>query len=168
MNPTITTSELINVAIAAENAARDIYLAFSRMFRHRSDIADFWRTMANDEEGHARVLARVHGLIPIEGLTCQVDARVADKAYQLQSIDIDAMIGTVKNLNDAYQTAYILESSEVNTVFNFLAINFLPRAESYNILSMYIDPHLLRLSEFALTFGNVEQCRTVLANQENG
>lgn len=168
MNPTITTSELINVAIAAENAARDIYLAFSRMFRHRSDVADFWRTMANDEEEHARVLARVHGVVSIEGLTCPVDARVAAKAYQLQSIDIDAMIGTVKNLNDAYQTAYMLESSEVNTVFNFLAINFLPKDESYNILSMYIDPHMLRLSEFALTFGNIEQCKKVEALKENG
>jgi len=167
MNQTITTSELINAAIAAENAARDIYLAFKQMFRHRQDVADFWQTMADDEEEHARVLARVHGVVSVEDLTKRLDAAVAAKAYQLQTLDIDSLIGTVKNLNDAYQTAYMLEASEVNTVFSFLAINFLPKDESYNIISMCMDPHLLRLADFAMTFGNVDQCRKVSAFKEN-
>lgn len=167
MSQTITTSELINAAIAAENAARNIYLAFKQMFRHRPDIADFWQAMADDEEEHARVLARVHGLVPVEGLTYPVDASAASKAYQLQGIDIDSMLESVNNLNDAYQVAYTLESSEVNVVFNFLAINFLPAEESYKIISASISPHLLRLAQFTRTFGDIEQCRKVPALKEN-
>lgn len=167
MGKTITTSELINAAIAAENTARDIYLAFKQMFEHRPDIADFWRAMAHDEEEHARVLARVHGLVSVKDLTCPVDASAASKAYQLQSIDIDSMLDSVNNLNDAYQVAYTLESSEVNTVFNFLAINFLPSEESYKIISASISPHLLRLAEFTRTFGSAEQCRKVPALKGN-
>ena len=163
MTQMITTSELINAAIAAEDAARDVYLAFKEMFSHRKDVADFWQGMADDESEHARVLARVHGLVPVESLASPVDAMLAVKAYQLQGIDIDLLINSVKNLNDAYQIAYTLESSEVNTVFNFLAINYLPQEESYNIISSCIGPHLMRLAEFTRTFGGAEQCRLISA-----
>lgn len=163
MTEMITMSELINAAIAAEDAARQVYLSFKQMFEHNQDAADFWQAMANDENDHARVLARVHGVMPVDALTSEIDARMAVKAYQLQGIDIDTLLASVNNLNDAYEIAFALESSEVNTVFNFLAINFLPGEESYNIISSSIAPHLLRLAEFTRTFGNAEKCRQISA-----
>ena len=163
----ITVSELINAAIAAEESARKIYLAFKHMFQRHEAIADFWQAMANDEEEHAHVLARIHGVVPVEALSSHINASLVVKAYELQGIDINSLINSVNNLNDAYQIAYTLEASEVNTVFNFLAINFLPKDESYNIISSLIDTHLLRLAEFTRTFGDARQCCKVPADKQN-
>ena len=49
MTELITFSELINAAIAAEDAAQKIYLAFKSKFLFRPDVANFWQTMADDD-----------------------------------------------------------------------------------------------------------------------
>jgi rubrerythrin len=159
----ITFSELINAAIAAEDAAQRIYLAFKGKFLYRPDIANFWQAMADDENEHAQILSRIHGRIAVEDLAVLVDIQMAEKAYTLQELNVLELINSLHNLNDAYEIAYDLESSEVNTIFNFLIIRFLSTDESYEIISSAIDPHLLRLAGFARTFGNTEQCKSVLA-----
>ncbi|MEN8126636.1 MAG: ferritin family protein [Planctomycetota bacterium] len=160
----ITFSELINAAIAAEDAAQRVYLAFKAKFLNRMDVAEFWQAMADDESDHAQILASIHGRVPIEDLTMLVGVEMAEKAYELQGLNVQELIDSVSNLNDAYEIAYALESSEVNTVFNFLAIQFLSTDESYVIVSSTIDRHLLRLAEFTRTFGDAEHCRQVLAS----
>lgn len=163
MDKLITYSELLNAAIAAENAARTIYLAFLEKFLHNPDAAKFWQHMADDEKEHAEILSRIHGIVPVEDLTVLVGRELAEKAYQVQQWKVQEVIGLVKNLNDAYEIAYCIESSEVNTVFNFLAIRFLPSDESYSIISSTMDKHLLRLTQFSRTFGDADRCKKIHA-----
>ena len=92
-----------------------------------------------------------------------IDARMAEKAEQLQNLDIRELVNSVENLDDAYRIAYDLESSEVNAIFNFLTIRFLSSDESYDIISATIDRHLLRLADFSRTFGDAEQCKQIAA-----
>ena len=165
MTELITLSELINAAIAAEDAAQKVYIGFKQKFSYRQDVADFWQALAEDESEHARILARVHGVVPVEDLTTMVDVDLAEMAYKLQGLNVEELIESVHNLNDAYEIAYKLESSEVNTVFNFLTIQFLPSDESYDIISSTIDRHLLRLAEFSRIFGDAERCRQVAASE---
>ena len=162
MTEKITFSELINAAIAAEDAAQKIYLAFKSNFLYRPDIANFWQAMADDENEHAQILSSIHGRVAVEDLAKPVDIQLAEKAYELQGLRVQELIEPVHNLNDAYEIAYDLESSEVNTIFNFLTIRFLSTEESYGIISSTIDRHLLRLADFTRSFGDAEQCKRVL------
>lgn len=155
--------ELIDTAIAAENAARKVYLGFTHKFISRPDVSDFWQTMADDEGDHGRILSEMREHVSAEELSTPIDARLAEKACQLRTLDIHKLVNSVGNLNDAYQVAYDLESSEVNTVFNFLTIRFLPTEESYDIITTTIDRHLLRLAEFTRVFGDAEQCKRINA-----
>jgi hypothetical protein len=155
--------ELIDTAIAAEQAARKVYLGFTHKFFFRPDVSDFWQTMADDESDHARILAGMRECVPAEDLITPIDARLAEKARQLRALDIHKLVSSVDNLDDAYRIAYDLESSEVNTIFNFLTIRFLSTDESYDIITATIDRHLLRLAEFTRTFGDAEQCKHIAA-----
>lgn len=167
MTELITYSELINAAIAAEDAAQKIYLAFKSKFLYRPDIAKFWQTMADDESEHAQILASIHGRVAVKDLAVLVDIQMAEKAYELQALRVQELIETVNNLNDAYEIAYDLESSEVNTIFNFLTIRFLSTDESYGIICSTIDRHLLRLAEFTRSFGDAEQCKRIPCDHMN-
>lgn len=154
---------LIKTAIAAENAARKVYLGFTHKFISRPDASDFWQTMANDEGDHARILSEMREHVSAEELGMPIDARMAEKADQVKNLDIHKLVNSVDNLDDAYQIAYDLESSEVNAIFNFLTIRFLSTDESYEIISATIDRHLLRLADFARTFGDAEHCKHIAA-----
>jgi hypothetical protein len=158
-----SVGELIDTAIAAEDAARKVYLGFTHKFTARPDVSNFWQTMADDEGDHGRILSEMRSHLSVEEMAEPVDARLAEKADHLKNVDIRKLVNTVNNLDDAYRIAYDLESSEVNTVFNFLTIRFLSAAESYEIISLTIDRHLLRLAEFTRTFGDAEQCQHIAA-----
>ena len=86
MTEQITFSELINAAIAAEDAAQRIYLAFKSKFLYRPDIANFWQAMADDENEHAQILSSIHGHVAVEDLAKLVDIQLAEKAYELQGL----------------------------------------------------------------------------------
>lgn len=160
----MSVGELIEAAIAAETAARKVYLGFTHKFFARPDVSDFWQTMADDEGDHGRILADVRNHVSAKDLSAPVDARLAIKADELKKLDIRKLINSVHNLDDAYKIAYDLESSEVNTVFNFLTVRYLSTDESYKIISATIDRHLLRLAEFTRTFGDAEHCKQVAAS----
>jgi len=157
----ISLGELVDTAIAAEDAVRKVYLGFTHKFISRPDISDFWQTMADDESDHGRILSQMRKYVSAEELARPIDARLAEKAEQLRSLDIHKLVNSVSNLDDAYQVAYDLESSEVNTVFNFLTIRFLSTDESYDIITATIDHHLLRLADFTRAFGDAEHCKEI-------
>ena len=157
----MSLAELIDAAISAEDAARKVYLGFTHKFFSRPDVADFWQSMADDEGDHARILSdfRIH--IFEEDLRMPIDARLAEQARELNKLDVRQLVNSIQNLDEAYEIAYKLESSEVNTLFNFLTIRCLPIEESHEIISVTMDRHLLRLARFTRTFGDAEQCRHV-------
>lgn len=157
----ISLSELLQTSIAAEHAARKVYLGFTHKFIDQPDASDFWQTMADDESDHANILSGLRDHVSARELDSPIDERLAAKAAQLKSLDARTLVNSVHNLNHAYQIAYDLESSEVNTVFNFLTIRFLSAEESYEIISATIDRHLLRLAEFSRIFGDAEHCKRI-------
>ena len=158
-----SVAELIDLAIAAEGTARKVYLAFTHKFISRPDASDFWQTMADDEGDHARILSNMREHLSADELSQAIDARLAEKADHLRNIDVRQIVSSVHNLDEAYQVAYELESSEVNAIFNFLTIQFLSADESYEIITATIDRHLLRLADFSRTFGDAEHCKIISA-----
>jgi rubrerythrin len=59
MANTETTAELFKMAIAAEEAAEELYFGFGERFAHHQDVVAFWRKYAEEEVGHARWLEGV-------------------------------------------------------------------------------------------------------------
>ena len=160
----ISLSEMIDAAVGAEDTARAVYLGFVRKFSSVPEVSAFWQTMADDESDHARILSSLYVHIIEADRHAPIDARMAEKARALGKLNAATLLNSVKNLDDAYQVAYDIESSEINTVFNFLTILFLTQDESYDIISATIDRHLLRLAQFSRKFGSVEECCRVAAS----
>jgi rubrerythrin len=159
----MTVSDLIDLAITAENTARKVYLGFTHKFISQPDASDFWQTMADDEREHARILSKMREHLSPEELSRPIDARLAEKAEHMRDLDVQQIVSSVHNLDDAYKVAYELESSEVNAIFNFLTIQFLSADESYEIITATIDRHLLRLADFSRSFGDAEHCKIIPA-----
>jgi rubrerythrin len=154
-------SDLIDTAIATEDTARKVYLGFTYKFSSQPEVADFWQTMADDESVHARILSSLRSHVSEDKLHVPIDARLAEMAQKLKVLDARALVNSIHTLDDAYKIAYELESSEANTIFNFLTIRYLPTDESYDIINATIDRHLLRLAEFSRQFGDVDKCQHI-------
>ena len=164
MGRLMTIADLIEAAIEAENAARKIYLGFSHKFLSHPEASDFWQTMADDEADHARILTDLRDMLEPDTLSVPIDAQLAEKALDLCNLDPIRKVNSITNLDDAYRIAYELESSEVNTIFNFLMIRCLSHERSCKIISSTMDTHLLRLAHFSRQFGSANQCRHIAAS----
>lgn len=163
MSQQLTLAELITAAIEAENTLRKIYIGFTYKFALEQEVSDFWQAMADDEATHAQILTKLRDQVFKGSLDLPVEVCLVRRAAALKDIDVKGLVNSVHNLNDAYEIAFKLESSEVNVFFSLLTIRYMPVEESYDIITATIDRHLLRLAQFGRTFGNAEQCRQVAA-----
>jgi len=157
MTETMTLSQLFDCGIAAENTARDFYLGLVQKFSSQPVVSAFWKTMSEDEEEHTRILEKTRNSLSGSKLDVFVDTSMAKKAQALCKLSISEMLDSIHNLNDAYLLAHDLEYSEVNTLFNFLKLKFIPRDEKDKLSPDLIDRHLRRLVDFQKTFGDAER-----------
>jgi hypothetical protein len=163
MAGTMTLSGLFERAIAAENAARDFYLGLARKFSSQPVIVAFWKSMAEDEEEHARILERSRKSIGQSRLDAAIDISMVKRADTLSNLSVLRMLKSVHNLDDAYLLAHELEASDVNTIFNFLKLKLVPDGEKTNLSAGTIDNHLRKLVDFQKTFGEAELRRRIIA-----
>lgn len=161
MAKTMTLSKLFECGIAAENAAREFYLGLIRKFSSRPVVCAFWKTMAENEEGHARILERSRDCVPSDRLGDGVDAVMAEKVEAISRLSVPEMLDSVHNLDDAYMLAHELENSDVNTLFDFLKLKLIARTEKENLSPDIIDRHLRRLLDFGKTFGDAEMRKRI-------
>ena len=75
---------LIELAITAEQATRDIYLGLADKFSHLPPVANFWRAMAEDESTHAEGLTKLRDSLMPEQLSAPADAQRDFVAAQLK------------------------------------------------------------------------------------
>jgi hypothetical protein len=161
MAGTMTLLKLFECGIAAENALRDFYLGLIRKFSSRPAVCAFWKTLVEDEEGHARILARSRDSVPPDRLGDAVDAAMAKKAETLSRLSVPETLDLVHNLNDAYLLAHELEHSDVNVLFNFLKLKLIARTEN-ELAPDLIDRHLRKLIDFEKTFGDAEMRKRIV------
>lgn len=143
-----TLASLFERAIQIENQAGDIYRALEKRFAHYPEAAVLWKAMAADEDVHAQVLRRV-----LEGASPEQLDRPApveawtnvSKILELMSQDL---LGSIRTLRDAYELAHGLEFSEVNSVFELLAVDLVPSDVERDFVSSHIITHQNRLFEF--------------------
>jgi rubrerythrin len=140
-----TVEKLLNVGIRLEAAASCFYAELAERFAHCLEVAEFWRVMAADEACHEDRLIQWQRSSIIERLSQPVDGQMLQKAERLFGTGVDEMLDGVHNLDDAYEMAHDLESSEINTIFRFFIAEFSQDARVLGVLMQDLDEHAERL-----------------------
>ncbi len=140
-----TVMELFEKAIAAEKLAEELYHRLAALFTHEPDVAEFWEQYAEEEVGHARWLARYRDQLSLETLSQPADPETLAAAKRALRLSIERRLQNIETLEDAYQLANELESSETNAVFEFVITNFSKEDESRDFLRAQLQDHIARL-----------------------
>jgi rubrerythrin len=140
-----TIARLLDLAIAAEKAAEELYRGLGTRFAHHEDVADFWREYADEEVMHAAWLERLRDSLAPERLSAPADPGVMEEAHRALQVPVKRRLQDVHNLEDAYQLAHELESSETNAVFGFLIGNFAGDKKTRAFLRSQLQDHIGKL-----------------------
>ena len=144
-----TLAELFDYAILLENAAQGLYTGLSGLFAHAPEVAHFWKHYADEERGHADYLARLRHGLDAQRLAEFADEPLLEAAKKCLSLAASERLKDVHNLEDAYELASELESSETNSIFEFLIVNFQASEleKSYKFLRAQLTTHIQHLQE---------------------
>ncbi len=144
-----TIGELFEVTIALEKSAEAVYQGLQARFGHVPEVANFWKRYAAEEAGHARALERLRDGLNPDRLKQPTEPRMLEEGRRLLRISPEQHLQGVANLENAYQLASKLESSEVNALFDFLMTEFLGEKETPALLRGQLREHVDKLiSEF--------------------
>jgi rubrerythrin len=157
-------SGLIEYAIAAEHYARELYREFARLFAADPRVAAFWQRYSAEEMGHARWLEQLLKKLPPETSDAPADIDKLEAARHMIKAPLANALATVKTLEDAYQLAHELESSEMNTLFEFLLFTFADDPQAAQFARDQLRDHVARLSErFPEHYAGAANRRALLA-----
>jgi hypothetical protein len=110
--------------------------------------------MAADETCHENQLTEWRASMSAERLSQPVDARMLQMGRKMLGTSVDELLGDVRNLDDAYETAHDLESSEINAIFRFFIAEFPQDPRVIAVLMQDLDEHAERLmTEFPARYG---------------
>ena len=149
-----TIELLLEYAIEVEYKAAHVYGTLSKLFPHVPGLDAFWQGMKEDELGHAKVLHDTRKLMTPEQLLQDPGRRIWKDMANVQLMLSEDLFANVNTLEDAYQLAYDLEFSEVNAIFQFLAVECIPSETLKGFIRSMIDDHLKKVSEFSRTYGD--------------
>jgi rubrerythrin len=138
---------LFGYAIAAEKYAEAIYLQFERMFAADPDVVAFWQHYAAEERGHARWLEGLLDKLPEETRAAPANLEMLETARHMIATPLAKALAEIETLDDAYQLAHELESSEVNTIFESLLETFAGDPQATQYARHQLSDHATRISE---------------------
>ncbi len=144
-----TVGKLFDYAIRMEESAEVFYRQLGDMFRSYPAVADFWLGYADEEHEHAAVLRQTRETLSAEELAQPARADLLRDVHRCFELASAKTLQKIRDLEDAYQLAIELESSETNAVFEFLILNFSTRrlVESENFLKAQLRSHVARLEQ---------------------
>lgn len=145
---------LFDLAITGENKGRDFFNALSATCDDYPEIAAFWKKMAADESDHISLLEELRASLTAEQLNLPADSSMLWKAREVLQFSVKNTLEQIKTLDDAYERAHELESSEINTVFTFIMEAFVSSEQRLSFLIAQIKNHQLKLVLFSKTFGD--------------
>ena len=155
MHKTNTVSDIFRIAISLEQKAEDFYLGLSNKFSDHPEVSEFWKGMMKDEEQHARALQKSLNALTEEQRLMPVE--VAGTNYsddEIQRYLSLCDLQSIKNLDDAYEAAYSLESSEINSKVKSLLKEFIKSEEMIYFILSVLEHHVSKLEEFSKSCGD--------------
>ncbi len=157
-----TFADIFENAILAEEKMKEYYLALAARFKRFAEISAFWKGMADDEEQHAGILKNIRASLPGNVLFSLAEAKMASISGKISLSPLRDMLKTVRDLDDAYETAHEWESSELNALFMLLASKFIDVAERKNFTKELLKSHVAKLKDFPVKFGDAEQRKLII------
>jgi rubrerythrin len=136
---------LLKVAIQLEAAAERFYEGVAERFSHCPEIVEFWRLMAADEACHKNRLIEWKASLNSGRLSQTADAKLLQMGEKLLGTSVEELLDEVRSLDDAYETAHDLESSEINAIFRFFIKEFAQDPWVIAALRQDLDEHAERL-----------------------
>lgn len=150
-----TNAELFDLAIAAEEAAEELYRHLEARFAPHKDVAAFWRLYAAEEAAHAHWLTRIRNGLTPEQLAASANPQMLRAARRGLGVSVEDAVKRIENLENAYQLASEAENSEFNVIFEFLAENFVGDPEVQSFLRAQLRDHISHImTEFPRRFGD--------------
>ena len=145
--PEKTFQVLFELAIDWETHARDSYENFANIFSHEPKVSAFWRQLAKDESGHLKVLKNILQTISKEKLSAELDNMQWNAVIQVEGLINETSTRKVETLNDAYELAHSLETSEINTLFKMVVNDCLPEDQGDRFMGD-VNQHVHKLLQF--------------------
>ena len=135
--------ELLELSLGFEKNAQEIYEKWAEKFSGEADVADFWREYSGDEAYHAHLLEDLRARIPPAQLAALIESDlVGDTRRLLSSLQNQP---DIKDLDQAYQFANMIEHSEVNPLFEVIISYFETDEEARNLLRSQLEEHINKL-----------------------
>lgn len=161
-----TVSSLIDLAIAGEKCSQIFYDGLARKFSHMKNISAFWLNLADDEREHIRMLENLKQSLGRGLLNSEADHVIFQIALENSKVNINDILNTVGNLNDAYMLAQLWENSEVCRVFEYLFSQFVPvitNGADSRFALLHLATHRKKMEAFSYSFGTDEVRNEIVA-----
>ena len=127
--PEMDIQMLFEYAISWEARARDLFADFVNLFSHEPKVSAFWIQLSKDESGIWECLKTSWNKMPTEERLMKVSNEQWNSVTQVEELIKEASTRKVLTLDDAYELAHQLETSEVNALFKMSVIDYLPDEE---------------------------------------
>ncbi len=148
MDGVVTYRSLIERAIVLERSVCDLYRHLADAFTAHDAISEFWRAMAIDESAHEELLRSALAHTPAAQLALPVPECHAHLVPQAERELDDALAETMRTLDDAFEMAHRIESSEVNRIVELVLAGPLETDVTRALIRSQFDEHLGRLYSF--------------------
>jgi len=146
--PDKTLQMLCKLMIDWESQARDLYLNFANLFSYDPKISEFWLQLSKDESGHIDVLTDILNKTPREKLLMELSNEKWNSLTRVEGLIKEASTKKIQTLNDAYEIAHQLETSEMNILLKMLVNEYLPDEEGYKFIFSDVTEHIEKLMKF--------------------
>lgn len=166
LSPKTTFEEILENAIEIEKSAGRLYVKFAKMFSSFPKAAEFWKEMNKDELDHAKWLIEIKESLSDKELSSSPDYNLILKVHHINKLLDKYSAKKIENLDDAYELAHDIESSEVNNLFSLLTHKFISSEDKRRILLSEINEHQMKIIDFPKNFGD-EILRKEIKAEEN-
>ncbi len=156
-----TIDLLLENAIEVEYKAAHFYGTLSKLFLQVPGLSTFWQSMKADELEHANMLHEARKMMSPEQLLQDPGRKIWKDMANVQLLLSKDLLAEINTLEDAYQLSYNLEFSEINTIFQFLAVESIPSERLKALIHSMIDGHLKKISDFTRTFGDSDWRKSI-------
>ena len=160
-----TVDDLFRLALAAETEARLFYRGLRALFAPAPAAASFWDRMYEDETVHCRELLLIYAALPAAVRRSPADPEVLEKARRNARMPLRKDFRSIRTLDDAFEIAHRLETSEVMVVFAFIRGKYVPLARRRSFTLSVLEEHLQRIMDFPQRFGDPAARRMIIARR---
>jgi rubrerythrin len=154
-----TIQVLFELAINWETQAYDLYAKFAKLFSHEPKVSAFWKQLSKDESRHRKVLKGFLKEIPGEKLLAEMGNEEQRSVIRVEGLINEATTSKIQTLDDAYELAHQLETSEINKVFKMLVNHYMPDKEGHKFILSDVKEHIEMLVKFGKEYTQSQRRR---------